>query len=138
MTSSTSHQVLTGNESSTTLSISVVVCAYTEQRWDDLSAAIAELLTQISEPDRIVVVIDYNEQLLDRMRRTFDYPNVTVVPNSGPQGLSGARNSGVAAADSGLTLFLDDDALPDQGWIEAYRSRFAQSESIVGVGGAVV
>ena len=85
-----------------------------------------------------MVVIDYNEPLLARMQEAFGRPNVSVVANSGPQGLSGARNTGVAASESGLTLFLDDDALPDKGWIDAYRSRFSTSESIVGVGGAVV
>jgi glycosyltransferase involved in cell wall biosynthesis len=36
------------------------------------------------------------------------------------QGLSAARNRGVAASAGGLTIFTDDDVIPARGWLAAY------------------
>ena len=45
--------------------VSVVICAYTEARWDDLLAAIASVRAQRDHvPLEIVVVIDHNPALL--------------------------------------------------------------------------
>ena len=40
--------------------ISVVICAYTEDRWDDLVAAVASVQGQSESPREIVVVVDHN------------------------------------------------------------------------------
>src|SRR6185295_15159994 len=61
------------------LSVSVVICAYTERRWADLQRAVDSLYAQHTRPDQIVVVIDYNHELFDRARREF--PDADVVEN---------------------------------------------------------
>ena len=48
--------------------VSVVVCAYTMDRWGDLCAAVDSLLVQTVPPIEIVVVIDHNPELLARAR----------------------------------------------------------------------
>jgi len=121
----------------TELSAAVVVCAYTDKRWDDLSAGLSELLRQAHPQDRIIAVIDHNDDLLKRTKAEFVPQGVLVVPNAGTQGLSGARNTGVENAEADLILFLDDDALPGPGWIDAYRARFSEAQDIIGVGGAI-
>lgn len=110
----------------------MVVCAYTQERWDDLHAAYEALLHQSRVPDGIVLVVDHSPDLLDRARRTF--PAARVIPNTGPRGLSGARNTGIAASEAELLLFLDDDATPEKQWVERLVAPFADS-SVVGVGG---
>ncbi len=42
-------------------SMSVVICAYTEERWDDLVGAVASVLAQTHRPAEIVVVIDHDD-----------------------------------------------------------------------------
>jgi hypothetical protein len=37
---------------------SVVVCAYTDERWDDIVAAVKSLHRQTRVPDQFVVVVD--------------------------------------------------------------------------------
>ena len=59
--------------------ISVVICAYTEDRWDDLVAAVASVRHQTVPPHEIVVVIDYNPALLARAGAALD--GVMVVAN---------------------------------------------------------
>ncbi len=80
--------------SGTTLDVSVVICAYTEERWDDLVAAVESIQQQSIPPREIIVVVDNNHRLLDRVRKYI--PGVTTIENSKPQGLSGAKNSGLA------------------------------------------
>ena len=49
-------------------SASVVICCYTHERWDDLQAAIASVLAQSPAPEEVLVVVDHNPGLLERLR----------------------------------------------------------------------
>lgn len=71
---------------------SVVICVYTEDRWDQICAAIQSVRTQSLSSTEIIVVVDYNRALYDRL--TAAMPDVTVVENTDKKGLSGARNTG--------------------------------------------
>lgn len=115
--------------------IAVVMCAYTDKRWDDVLAAYRSLLTQTLSADEIVVVVDHNPPLLARL--VAELPAAQVIANSSTRGLSGARNTGVAASSAELVLFLDDDATPRSDWIEQMTAPFTD-ESVVGVGGWAV
>ena len=118
-----------------TLSVGVVICAYTEARWDDLSAALASVEHQTRPAKDVVLVIDHCPALFARARAAF--PHVTVVENAGPQGLSGARNEGFRRTSADVVAFLDDDAQADPSWLEHLVAGY-QDEAIVGVGGSVV
>ena len=76
--------------------VSVVICAYTEDRWDDLVAAVESVQRQSVPPLEVIVVIDHNPDLLERVRAHI--PSVVAVENREQRGLSGARNSGIAVA----------------------------------------
>ena len=84
----------------TDLDISVIICAYTEARWDDLLSAVASVQKQTCPPREIIVVVDYNPVLFSRVREHL--AQIVVIENTEPQGLSGARNSGIAAAKGEL------------------------------------
>lgn len=114
--------------------VSVVICAYTDDRWDDLVAAIASVRTQTACPREIVVVADHNPALLHRVRTRI--ADVVAVPNSEAQGLSGARNSGIVAAQGSIIAFLDDDAVAAPDWLSHLTKGFADP-SVMATGGAV-
>jgi GT2 family glycosyltransferase len=113
---------------------SVVICCWTEDRFDDLAAAIRSVEAQAVEPFETIVVADYNAELLARVRRRF--PDVVAVENSGPRGLSGARNSGVARAAGDVVAFLDDDAVAHPDWLGHLLAPYADAQ-VAGVGGAI-
>ena len=117
------------------LTSSVILCAYTEARWHDLVAAVASVQRQMLPPGEIIVVVDHNPRLLERARA--EWPDLIVIENSGAQGLSGARNSGVAVAQGALIVFLDDDAAAAPDWLERLSACYADP-SVVGVGGAIL
>lgn len=86
------------------------------ERWEDLCEAIDSLHRQTRRPDQIVLVIDHNDALLARATE-MRWPDVVVVPNQRERGLSGARNTGIAAAEGGVLAFLDDDTVADPDWL---------------------
>jgi GT2 family glycosyltransferase len=116
--------------------ISVVICAYTEGRWDELLAAIASVQEQERPAHEIIVAIDNNPRLLDRLREWVGDAPVRVIENSDAPGLSGARNSGIAIASGAIVAFLDDDAQADPDWLARLAERFAERR-VLGVGGSI-
>jgi len=114
--------------------VSVIICAYTEERWSDLSDAIESIQQQTVHARELILVIDHNKPLLERVQRHL--PGVTAIENSGPTGLSGARNSGIARAKSALVAFLDDDAIAEPDWLERLCGCF-DDEIVLGAGGTV-
>jgi glucosyl-dolichyl phosphate glucuronosyltransferase len=48
---------------------SVVICAHTLERWDELNRAVGSVRTQTRAPREIVVVMDNNEALRERAAR---------------------------------------------------------------------
>lgn len=116
------------------LRASVVVCAYSDARWEQLSAALASVAAQDPRPAETVLVVDHNPVLLERARAAF--PGVSVVPNAQAQGLSGARNTGVRHSTGDVVAFLDDDARAEGGWLRALLRAF-EDPSVIGAGGLV-
>jgi glycosyltransferase involved in cell wall biosynthesis len=112
--------------------ISVVVCCYTLDRWNDLTAAIGSLRVQSRLPLEVVVVVDHNAALSRRARRAL--AGIKVVDAVGERGLSAARNTGVAAAGGAIVAFLDDDAVAAPDWLEHLAAPYAD-ETVVAVGG---
>lgn len=103
---------------STGPSMAAVVCCYAMQRWDDTVAAVESLRTQQRALQRIVVVVDHNDELLARCRERWPegQTGVTVLANEGRQGLSDGRNTGLRATDCDVVAFLDDDAVAEPDW----------------------
>ena len=115
--------------------VSVVICAYTEERWATLCEALASLEAQTQPPHEVIVVVDHAERLQERVRTHF--PDVQVVANQERRGLSGARNSGVRHAVGDVVAFLDDDARADPNWLAGLVAAYDRT-SVVGTGGEVV
>ncbi|MBK9715264.1 MAG: glycosyltransferase family 2 protein [Kouleothrix sp.] len=115
-------------------SISVVICAHTEERWEQLVAAVDSVRRQSRPALEIVVVVDHNPALLERARHAL--AGVAVVENHEQRGLGGARNSGIAAAQGQVIAFLDDDAVASPGWLDQFALGYRDPE-VVGVGGAI-
>ncbi|MBA2383347.1 MAG: glycosyltransferase family 2 protein [Actinobacteria bacterium] len=117
-----------------TAEVSVVVCAYTEARWNDLGAAVESVRRQSAPALEIIVVVDHNATLFARVREELE--GVVAVENREERGLSGARNSGIAVASGSIVAFLDDDAVAAPDWLERLARGYADPR-VLGVGGGV-
>src|SRR5271165_226014 len=121
-----------GGAQSPTRTVSVVVCAHDERRWDDICRALSSLDDQTVRPHEVIVVVDNNERLLERIRNELP---VNAFPNTGTPGLGGARNSGVAAASGSIVAFLDDDAVASHEWLARLLAPY-EDETVAAVGGS--
>ncbi|MDD7917702.1 glycosyltransferase family 2 protein [Actinomycetospora callitridis] len=114
-------------------SVSVVICAYTDERWDDVLAAVSSVAEhQTVAPHEVIVVVDHNPALRDRL--TGALPDVLVVENSQTRGLSGGKNTGVAASTGEVVAFLDDDAVAGADWVRTFAEGYDDPD-VLGVGG---
>jgi len=116
-------------------SVSVVICTHTEKRLNDTLAAAASVLAQSQAAKELIVVVDHNPHLYQRLKSVL--LDATVMENHDDPGLSGGRNTGVALAAGDIVAFLDDDAVAESDWlrflVEAYSDPI-----VVGVGGLIL
>ncbi|MCW2987114.1 MAG: hypothetical protein JWM24_52 [Solirubrobacterales bacterium] len=115
-------------------SISVVICAFTLDRIDAIGAAIESLQAQTLPPREIVLSIDHSPELEEVCR--IRWPAARVIPNRQKQGLSGARNSGLAESRGEIVAFLDDDAAASPDWLARLAAAYSDP-AVLGAGGAV-
>jgi glucosyl-dolichyl phosphate glucuronosyltransferase len=113
-------------------SVSVVICAHTEERWEATLAAVASVRAQSLPAEQILLVVDHNPALYERLAAAL--PDLTVVENSQERGLSGGRNTGIAVATGDIVAFLDDDAVAEPKWLEFFAESYTDP-AVAGVGG---
>lgn len=117
--------------------ISVVICAYTEARWDDLISAVRSVQHQTVPALDLIVVIDHNSRLFELASRHFQaVDQVVLIENTHSAGLSGARNSGIQLARGDIVAFLDDDAEAAPDWLEQLFAAY-HDPTVLGAGGAI-
>ena len=113
--------------------ISVVICAYTMERFKDTCEAVQSLREQTVKPYEIIVAIDHNDELYGKLRETLP-PDVIIVKNEGSPGVSVTRNIGILAAGGDFIACMDDDARARPDWLETI-VRPLQSGTVSVVGG---
>jgi glycosyltransferase involved in cell wall biosynthesis len=120
-----------------TVSFSVVICAYTSDRWDLLVDAVASVQAQDLAPEQVVVCVDHNAPLAGRCRELWpDGDGVLVIENRYPGRLGSARNSALEQVSGDIVAFLDDDARAAPDWLARLERVYAESPEVQAVGGA--
>jgi glucosyl-dolichyl phosphate glucuronosyltransferase len=115
---------------------SVIVCAFATERVQQTTACVESVLAQRPRPGQVIVVVDHNPQLLGQLRGQLP-TDVVVVANRGEPGLASARNTAVQLSEGDPVVFIDDDAIAREGWLERLTSAF-DNASVAGAGGQAV
>lgn len=124
------------------LTADVIICTYTEARWDLLVRSVNSVLEQRVAPGRLIVVVDHNDDLLARCRARWSSGStessvpIIICPNRFAGRLGSARNTGLLLANADVVAFLDDDAAADVDWLERLLAVYASRSEAVAVGGA--
>lgn len=116
--------------------ISVVLCTY--NRSTLLATALAALVRQTDAPRYEVVVVDNNST--DDSRQVIDLFSSTSIIRYAfeeVQGLSHARNRGIATATADILAFTDDDVRVSPTWVRSIARAFAEHPDVDVVGGKV-
>lgn len=117
--------------------VSVIICAYTMERLGDIHEAVDSLLAQTLKPHEVIVAVDHNKELFQKLKSQFP-PGVKVILNASPhRGSSATDNVGVSFAEGDIVAFMDDDAVAERNWLELLVKHY-QEPSIVAVGGKLI
>jgi GT2 family glycosyltransferase len=117
------------------LTVSAIVCAYSDKRRQQLTAALDSLRRQDTRPLEIIAVIDHNRALQEQI--SAEHSDVKTISNLGPKGPSASRNTGIQYASGDIVAFLDDDAVANAGWLTRMLVHYADP-NVIGVGGAAI
>lgn len=115
-------------------SATVAIC--TRDRPDDLRRCLAGL-ARLPDEGQEILVIDSASQL--RGTRSVvdefaaDLPTLRYVRLE-QRGLNRARNAALTQARGEIVAFIDDDAVPDAGWLTAHRRAFASPLTLASTG----
>jgi glycosyltransferase involved in cell wall biosynthesis len=113
---------------------SVILCAYTEERWEDLLKAVRSVQKQTRTPLEIILVVDHNPALFAMARQQIT--GILIVENQEAPGLSGSRNTGLLLAQGDFVAFLDEDAQAAPDWLDQLHSGYTEAR-VAGVGGFI-
>jgi len=108
--------------------VSVVLCTYTLDEYDDFREAANSVLAQTHDDVELVVVVDGYEDVYDVVVDDYgDHPDVQVHCNDENEGLLVSRNRGAEYATGDVVAFIDADAVADPHWVKrlitAYEER---------------
>jgi cellulose synthase/poly-beta-1,6-N-acetylglucosamine synthase-like glycosyltransferase len=115
--------------------VSVVVRCYSEERWADLEECLESLFVQTRSADEIVVVVDHNPAMLERVQQTWA-GWVKAYANTHARGSAGGWNTSLDVTTSDIVAFIDDDAVATPSWLE-HLLRHYESPRVIGVGGFI-
>ncbi|WP_228460871.1 glycosyltransferase family 2 protein [Gordonia crocea] len=111
-----------------------MICCHDSRRWEAIQRCLAAVTAQRREGDEVIVVVDRNPDLYARLKSASG--GVRVVLGGDTGGLSAARNTGLQNAASTIVAFVDDDAVPAGGWLDAIAKSFADPQVMM-VGGEI-
>lgn len=122
-------------------SADVIICTYTTARWSLLVRSVNSIVNQRARPRRLIIVVDHNDELLERCRTRWGRGSsspvpITVCANCFAGRLGSARNTGLLLADADVVVFLDDDAEAAEDCLERLLAVYESHPEAVAVGGA--
>jgi GT2 family glycosyltransferase len=129
-----SDLVLSPTMTESALDTSVVIPCHTERRWTELCRAIRSALAQSAPPHTVIVAVDGNVALYERLLSWST--DIQVILNTTRPGASTTRNAGASMAETPIIAFLDDDASARPEWLTNLLAPFHEPE-VVGTGGFV-
>lgn len=109
----------------------------TKNRAEDISEALKSIKDQTRLPYEVIIV-DQSESKpedLAKILRGAGEVKLKYIFDPGLSGLTAAKNAGVRAAESDVLLFIDDDVVLDERFLEVLEGIYDRYPELGGVGG---
>jgi len=117
------------------MKVSVVVCTYSMDRYGPFSECVESVLAQTYDPLEIVLVVDGNQRVFERVSDSFGgEENVRLHCNEENQGISYSRTKGAELASGDIVAFIDDDATARRDWIHRLVDVYEETDAIAAGG----
>jgi glycosyltransferase involved in cell wall biosynthesis len=115
--------------------VSVIICTYTIDMYDDFQDAVDSILDQTYQDVELVLVSDGNEAVHERMQEDYgDRPDVIVTMTAENVGVGEARNHGIEQATGDAVAQIDDDAVADPEWVAELVRVYEETDAIAAGG----
>ncbi|WP_276254269.1 glucosyl-dolichyl phosphate glucuronosyltransferase [Halomontanus rarus] len=119
------------------MDVSVVLCTYSPDLYEDCCEAAESILSQTHDGVELVLIVDGTEEVYERVRDDFgDRPDVVLHCNDENRGLLESRNRGAELASGDIVAFIDDDAVADERWLESLVAAY-EEENAIAAGGTM-
>ena len=117
--------------------ISIVICTHRSERYEDFEEAVNSLLSQSYNNLEIIVVVDGNKELYDKIQKSgIEVDKIRL--NEKNLGLSESRNRGMKEAKGDVIAFFDDDAVAaDENWLREL-VRMYEKRGAIAAGGKLL
>jgi len=108
------------------MKISVIIPTYNRKYY------LKNLITFLSKDNNIFEIIVIDDQSTDGTKDmiSIEFPEIMYLKGEG-LGQKYAKQKGLRAAVGNIITFLDDDALPENGWLEPVIEAFKEGEQVV-------
>jgi glycosyltransferase involved in cell wall biosynthesis len=117
------------------MKVSVVICTYTEEMYEHFEDALESVRGQTYDDIEIVVVVDGNEPLHERIQDDYgDDEDLVLHCNEENVGLSASRNNALELVTGDVVALIDDDAVADERWVEELVSVYESTDAIAAGG----
>ena len=118
--------------------VSVVLCTYDPALYDAFREAAESVLAQTHADRELVIVVDGNDAVAERVRADYDdHENVVIHASDTNRGLLESRNEGAKIASGAVVAFIDDDAVADPDWLAELVSTYERRDALA-AGGRMV
>lgn len=118
------------------MKVSVVLCTYSDDLFDDFIEAAESVLNQTYENIELIIVVDGNDRVCEMVKGEYgENDTVRIFCSDTNQGLSASRNIAIDKATGDVMAFIDDDAIADPSWIEELVGVYDSNEDAIAAGG---
>ena len=117
------------------MQVSVVVCTYAMDRYDAFTEAVESALAQTYDPLEVVLVVDGNPEVYDRVQEDFCSRDGVVCHNNDEnRGISYSRTKGAELASGEVVAMLDDDAVAHEDWVAELVAVYESTDAVAVAG----
>jgi glycosyltransferase involved in cell wall biosynthesis len=117
------------------MQVSVVVCTYAMDRYDVFTEAVESALAQTYDPLEVVLVVDGNDDVYERVQEDFCSRDGVVCHNNDEnRGISYSRTKGAELASGEVVAMIDDDAVAHEDWIAELVAVYESTDAVAVAG----
>jgi len=116
--------------------VSVIITSNSLERLRDLSELLGSISRQVYKNVEVLIVIAHSRELFERLTSVIKNTRVHLVFEPRLINANKGRNHGLILSSGDIVVFLDDDVILPEAWIETLVSTFSDDE-VVGATGPI-